>query len=78
MMEIERADYRDAAQILAKQAGLEIKDYQTKQVNPEKREKEGAEKEKYKRMLRLAQEYFVQELQNNQYASEYLKQKRQL
>ena len=75
-MEMERIEYRDAAQILAKDAGIELKQYQT--TSPEKREKEGNEKEKYKLMMRIAQQYFVEELHKNAASLQYLHEKRQL
>ena len=79
LMEIERIDYRDAAQMLAKEANIDVQQYQTKRTtNPEKREKEGEEKEKYKRMLRLADEYFVKELSTSASSQQYLREKRHL
>lgn len=40
-MEIERIDYWDAAQMLAKEANIDLQQYQTKRsANPEKWEKE--------------------------------------
>jgi DNA primase len=78
IMEIERSDYRDAAQLLAKQAWLDIKEYQTKQANPEKREKEWQEKEKFKLMLRTSQQYFRDELAKSPQSLDYLHSKRQL
>jgi DNA primase len=40
-MEMERLDFWDAAQMLAKDAGIDIVQYQTKRTqNPEKREQE--------------------------------------
>jgi DNA primase len=78
IMEIERVDYRDAAQVLMKDAWLDVKDYQTKQSNPEKREKEWSEKEKYKLMMRITQQYFVDELAKMPSSLAYLHEKRQL
>jgi len=41
IMEMERIDFWDAAQMLAKDAGIDIVQYQTKRTqNPEKREQE--------------------------------------
>lgn len=78
IMEIERVDYRDAAQVLAKDAWLDIKEYQTKQSNPEKWEKEWSEKEKFKLMLRIAHQYFIDELAKSPSSLQYLHEKRQL
>jgi DNA primase len=75
-MEMEKIEYRDAAQILAKDAGIDLKQYQTK--SPEKWEKDGNEKEKYKLMMRIAQQYFVEELQKNAAALQYLHEQRHL
>ena len=77
-MEMERVDYRDAAQVLAKDAWLDLKEYQTKQSNPEKWEKEWSEKEKYKLMLRVAHQYFIDELSKSPSSLQYLHEKRQL
>ena len=80
IMEIEKIDYRDAAQILAKDASIDIKEYQkkTSPAQQEKREKQGEEKEKYKLMLRLAQQYFLDELAKSNSAQHYLHEKRNL
>jgi DNA primase len=76
IMEMEKIEYRDAAQILAKDAGIDLKQYQTK--SPEKWEKDGNEKEKYKLMMRIAQQYFVEELHKNAAALQYLHEQRRL
>ena len=79
-MEMEKIDYRDAAQILAKDASIDIKEYQkkTSPAQQEKREKQGEEKEKYKLMLRVAQQYFLDELAKSNSAQQYLHEKRNL
>lgn len=82
VMEMERIDYRDAAQILARDAWIDIKEYQKKYASTpaqqEKREKQWEEKEKYKLMLRVAQQYFLDELAKSQDAKTYLHEKRKL
>ncbi len=78
LMEMEKIDYRDAIQILAKDAWVDIAKYQTNKSSPEKWEKEWQEKEKYKLMLRIAQQYFVDELGKSAASQQYLREKRQL
>lgn len=57
---------------------MDIAKYQTKNTNPEKWEKDGQEKEKYKLMLRIAQQYFVEELGKSAASQQYLQEKRHL
>ena len=55
-MEIERIDYGDAVRSLAEQERIDISDFESKrQASPEYK----TEKEKSKRMIKLAQEFFV-------------------
>lgn len=55
-MEIERLDYWDAVQHLAKDLNIDIKEYTR---NPEKQEKAASEKEKHKLMMRRSQRFFL-------------------
>ena len=58
-MEIERIDYGDAVRSLAEQERIDISDFESKrQASPEYK----TEKEKAKRMTKLAQEFFVLQL----------------
>ena len=75
MQEIERIDFRDAAKELAKQANLDISSYQT---DPHKFDEWNDDKEKIKRLHKLAQKFFVEQLDNNPEAKKYLKEQRHL
>jgi DNA primase len=58
-MEIERIDYGDAIKKLSEDYLIDLKDFESKrQTSPEYK----SDKEKIKRMMKLAQEYFVSSL----------------
>ena len=58
-MEIERIDYGDAIKKLSEDYRIDLKDFESKwQTSPEYK----SDKEKIKRMMKLAQEYFVSSL----------------
>ncbi len=58
-MEIERMDYGDAIRVLSEQHNIDLTDFETKrQSSPEYK----TEKEKAKRITRLAQQYFMEQL----------------
>jgi DNA primase len=59
-MEIERLDYRDAVQHLAKDLNIDIKQYQK---NPEQQEKAASEKEKNKVLMKRTQRFFLDHMQ---------------
>lgn len=76
-MEIERIDYGDAVRSLAEQERIDISDFESKrQASPEYK----TEKEKAKRMTKLAQEFFVWQLQSKEwaFALSYLQKERWL
>ena len=75
IIEIEKVDFRDAVKILAKEAHIDLREYE---LNPQKMEEFSDEREKIKRIHKLAQQYFVQELAKNEEAIWYLKNKRNL
>ena len=75
IQEIERIDFRDAVKFLADQEHIDISQYQN---NPEYIQKSQDNKEKLKRMHKLAQEFFVTSLQNSQLALNYLHNDRHL
>lgn len=75
LMEIEKIDFWDAVKILAKDANIDLKQYTD---NLEKHNQYDDEKEKIKRLHKLAQEFFVDELIKNKNAYEYLIDKRKL
>ncbi len=75
VIEVEKVDFWDAVKILAKEANIDLREYE---LNPQKMEQFSDEREKIKRIHKLAQQYFVQELANNEEALWYLKTKRNL
>ncbi len=75
IIEIEKVDFWDAVKILAKEAHIDLRDYE---LNTQKMEEFSDEREKIKRIHKLAQQYFVQELAKNEDAIWYLKNKRNL
>lgn len=75
VQEIEKIDFRDAVKELAKTYNIDIEKYQT---NRAKNEEFADEKEKIKRLHKLAQQFFVDELAKNIHALTYLKEKRHL
>lgn len=74
-MEIERLDYRDSIQLLAKEAHLDITQYQK---NPEEFTKAASDREKYKLLNKRTQKFFRDSLTPNSKAYEYLRDKRGL
>jgi DNA primase len=74
-MEIEKIDFWDAVKILAKDANIDITKYQD---NTEKSQKYTDDKEKIKRIHKLAQNFFVDSLNKSDKAKEYLKNERKL
>lgn len=75
VQEIERIDFWDAVKILAKDANLDISTYE---YDHKKRDGQTDTKEKLKRIHKLAQQFFVEELEKNPEALEYLHEKRHL
>jgi len=75
MQEIERIDFRDAAKELAKQANIDLARYQ---VDPHKYDDWNDEKEKIKRIHKLAQKFFLEQLEKNPSAKKYLIEQRKL
>lgn len=75
MQEIERIDFRDAAKELAKQANIDITKYQT---DPTKHDERQDEKEKIKRIHKIAQKFFVEQLAKHPEAQRYLHEERKL
>ena len=76
-MEIERIDYSDAIKQLSDDYRIDLTEFESKwQSSPEYK----SDKEKTKRMMKLAQEYFVSSLHNSSWASalSYLIEKRKL
>ncbi len=58
-MEIERIDYPDAVKQISEQNNIELTDFETKrQSSPEYK----SDKEKLKRIVKLAQQFFVEQL----------------
>ena len=75
VQEIERIDFRDAVKVLAEHEHINISDYQTTSSYTQKSQDN---KEKLKRMHKLAQDFFVVSLQNSKLALDYLHQERHL
>ena len=75
MQEIERIDFWDAAKELAKQANLDITSYQ---ADPHKFDERNDEKEKIKRLHKLAQKFFGEQLDKHPEAKKYLIEQRHL
>jgi len=75
LMEIEKIDFWDAIKILAKDANVDLKEYE---LNPKKIDEIGDEREKIKRIHKIAKDYFVGELKKNVQSLDYLKNKRNL
>ena len=73
--EIERIDFRDAVKELAKQSNVDISKYTSSSYHTQAHTDE---KEKIKRLHKLAQQFFVDELQKSPAAMDYLHSKRQL
>ena len=75
MQEIERIDFRDAAKELAKQANIDLAKYQ---IDPNKHDDWQDEKEKIKRIHKIAQKFFVEQLEKHPEAKTYLHEQRKL
>jgi DNA primase len=75
LQEIERIDFRDAVKQLAKSENIDIGKYQ---FDKNKVEEYADEKEKIKRIHKLAQTFFKDELTKDEPALKYLKEKRKL
>jgi DNA primase len=75
VQEIERIDFWDAAKELAKQANIDLTKYQ---IDPKKHNDRQDEKEKIKRIHKLTQKFFVEQLEKNSSAKTYLKKERKL
>ena len=75
MQEIERIDFRDAAKELAKQAHIDLTKYQ---IDPNKHDDRQDEKEKIKRIHKVAQKFFLGQLEKNPSAKKYLIEERKL
>lgn len=75
MQEIERIDFRDAAKELAKQGNIDLAKYQ---IDPTKHDDRQDEKEKIKRIHKIAQKFFVEQLEKHPEAVKYLHEERKL
>ena len=75
IQEIEKIDFRDAVKLLAKDEHIDISQYETVSKYAQKSQDD---KEKLKRMHKLAQEFFVESLKKNDIAMKYLHEKRHL
>lgn len=75
IQEIEKVDFRDAVKLLAEKERIDISQYQTSTAYQQYNQDE---KEKMKRMHKLAQEFFVESLAKSPEAMSYLKEKRKL
>ena len=75
IQEIERIDFRDAVKLLAEQEHIDVSQYQQVSSYAQKSQDD---KEKLKRMHKLAQDFFVESLKNSQTALDYLHNKRHL
>jgi len=75
MQEIERIDFWDAAKELAKQANIDLAKYQ---IDPKKHDDWNDEKEKIKRIHKIAQKFFVEQLAKHPEAKKYLNEQRKL
>lgn len=75
VQEIERIDFRDTIKELAKTANVDLTKYQNEKYNDQAYTDE---KEKIKRLHKLAQQYFVDELHKSVHAMTYLKEQRKL
>jgi DNA primase len=75
IQEIEKIDFWDAVKVLAEQLHIELSQYQTSHTYTQYSHDE---KEKMKRMHKLTQDFFVESLQKDENAMNYLKEKRKL
>ncbi|MBP6911223.1 hypothetical protein KBC03_06630 [Patescibacteria group bacterium] len=76
IIEMEKIDFRDAIKILAPQANIDISKYEYNKND--KQESLGAEKEKYKLMMRTAQSFFSESLKKSTTPLQYVHEKRHL
>ena len=75
VQEIEKIDFWDAVKLLAEQEHIDISQYQ---MNSQYTQRFQDDKEKLKRMHKLAQEFFVESLHKSDFALDYLHNKRHL
>lgn len=75
IQEYEKIDFWDAVKMLAKDARIDITSYE---VDTKKLDHYADEKEKIKRIHKLAQQFFVDALQKSKEAQNYLHEKRKL
>ena len=75
VQEIERVDFWDAVKLLAEQEHIDVSQYETVSMYAKKYQDD---KEKLKRMHKLAQEFFVASLHNSASALSYLHDRRHL
>ncbi len=75
MQEIERIDFRDAVKELAKTGNIDLAKYQ---IDPNKHDDRQDEKEKIKRIHKIAQKFFVDQLAKHPEAKKYLIEDRKL
>ncbi|MDR3168256.1 MAG: DNA primase [Candidatus Peribacteria bacterium] len=75
IQEIEKIDFRDAVKFLAEREHIDISRYETTTAYQQHNKDE---KEKLKRMHKLAQDFFVENLKKSPKAMSYLKEKRKL
>jgi hypothetical protein len=68
-------NFRDAAKELAKQANIDLAKYQ---IDPKKHDDRQDEKEKIKRIHKIAQKFFVEQLAKHPEAKKYLIEQRKL
>ncbi len=73
--EIERIDFRDAVKELAKIGNIDLAKYQ---IDPKKNDDWNDEKEKIKRIHKIAQKFFVDQLEKHPEAKKYLIEERKL
>jgi DNA primase len=75
IMEYEKVDYLDAIKIIADEQRLDISEFFD---NSEKSKEYADDREKIKRIHKLTQNFFIDNLQKSQEAIEYLHKKRKL
>lgn len=75
VQEIERIDFRDTVKELAKIGNIDLAKYQ---IDPKKNDDRQDEKEKIKRIHKIAQKFFVEQLAKHPEAKKYLNEQRKL
>jgi DNA primase len=75
VQEIEKIDFRDAVKFLAEREHIDISQFQTSSSYQQYSQDT---KEKLKRMHKLAQDFFVEQLKKDENAMQYLTEKRKL